>query len=76
MEELFPLIINAVKKKVIERYNSFFKEVLITGRTTVKGRTLDKLRAFETFKNSYKMENNICVKQAPIISLVKLHAPV
>ena len=36
-------LINCVKRKLIERYNLFFKEA-ITGRTTVKGRTLDKLR--------------------------------
>ena len=35
-------LINAVEKKLIERYNSFFKEA-ITGRIIVKGRTLDKL---------------------------------
>ena len=50
-----------MKRKLIERYNSFFKEA-ITGRTMVKGRTLDKLRTFNTFKNNYKMENYVCVK--------------
>ena len=47
---------NGVEKKFIERYNSFFKEA-ITGRITVKGRTLDKLRTFKKFKNNHKMEN-------------------
>ena len=37
-------LINAVKRKLIERYNLLFKEA-ITGRTTVKGRTLDNLRS-------------------------------
>ena len=46
-------LINAVKRKLIERYSLFFKEA-ITGRTTVKGRTLDKLRTFKTFENSHK----------------------
>ena len=50
-----------MKRKLIERYNLFFKKA-ITGRTIVKGRTLDKLRTFKTFKNNYKMENYICVK--------------
>ena len=54
-------LINAVEKKLIERYNSFFKEA-ITGRIIVKGRTLDKLRTFNMFKNNYKMENYISVK--------------
>ena len=54
-------LINAIERKLIERYNLFFKEV-ITGRATVKGRTLDKLRTFKTFKNNYKMENYICMK--------------
>ena len=54
-------LINAVKRKLIERCNLFFKEA-ITGRTIVKGRTLDKLRTYKTFKNNYKMENYICVK--------------
>ena len=48
-------LINAVEKKLIGRYNSFFKEA-ITGRITVKGRTLDNLRTYEMFKNNYKME--------------------
>ena len=34
-------LINALEKKLIERYNSFFKEA-ITRIITVKGRTLDK----------------------------------
>ena len=46
---------------MIERYNSFFKEA-ITGRITVKGRKLDKLRTFKMFKNNYKMENYISLK--------------
>ena len=54
-------LINAVEKKLIERYNSFFKEA-ITGRITVKGRTLDKLRTFKMFKNNYKMENYLSLK--------------
>ena len=54
-------LINAIERKLIERYNLFFKEV-ITGRVTVKGRTSDKLRTFKTFKNNYKMENYICMK--------------
>ena len=54
-------LINAVKRKLIERYNLFIKEA-ITGRTTVKGRTFDKLRSFKMFKNNYKMENYICEK--------------
>ena len=45
-----------MEKKLIERYNSFFKEA-ITGRITVKGRKLDKLRTFKMFKNNYKVEN-------------------
>ena len=66
-------LINAVKRKLIERYNLFFEEA-ITGRTTVKGRTLDKLRTFKTFKNNYKMENYICVKldKHLIFNLAKL----
>ena len=44
-------LINAVNRKLIERYNLFFKEA-ITGSITVKGRTLDKLRTFKTFKKS------------------------
>ena len=65
--------INAVKRKLIERYSLFFKEA-ITGRTTVKGRTLDKLRTFKMFKNNYKMENCICVKldKYLIFNLAKL----
>ena len=54
-------LINAVERKLIERYNSFFKEA-INGRITVKGRTLDKLRTFKTFKNNYKLENYLCMK--------------
>ena len=62
-----------MKRKLIERYSLFFKEA-ITGRTTVKGRTLDKLRTFKTFKNNYKMENYICVKldKHLIFNLAKL----
>ena len=50
-----------------------FKEV-ITGRATVKGRTLDKRRTFKTFKNNYKMENYICMKvdKHLIFNLAKL----
>ena len=33
-----------------------------TGRSTVKGRTLDKLRTFKMFKNNYKMESYISLK--------------
>ena len=64
---------NAVKRKLKERYNSFFKEA-ITGRTTVKGRTFNKLRTFKTFQNKYKMENYICVKldKHTIFNLAKL----
>ena len=54
-------LINAIERKLIERYNLFFKEV-ITGRVIVKGRTLDKRRTFKTFKNNYKMENYIYMK--------------
>ena len=66
-------LINAVKRNLIERYSLFFKEA-ITGRSTVKGRTLDKLRTFKTFKNNYKMENYICVKldKHLIFNLAKL----
>ena len=39
-----------MEMKLIERYNSFFKEA-------ITGRTLDKLRIFKMFKNNYKMEN-------------------
>ena len=53
-------LINAVEKKSIETYNSFFKEA-ITGRITVKGR-IDKLRTFKMFKNNYKMENYLSLK--------------
>ena len=65
-------LINAIERKLIERYNLFFKEV-ITGRATVKGRTLDKLRTFKTFKNN-KMENYICMKvdKHLIFNLAKL----
>ena len=44
-------LINAVKRKLIETYNLFLKEA-ITGRTAFKGRTLDKLRTFKTFKKT------------------------
>ena len=54
-------LINAVEKKLIERYNPFFKEA-ITGRITVNGRKLDKLRAFKMFKNKYKMESYLSLK--------------
>ena len=50
-----------MEKKLIERYNSVFKEA-ITGRITVKGRTLDKFRTFKMFKNNYKMENYISLR--------------
>ena len=66
-------LINAVERKLIERYISFFKEA-INGRITVKGRTLDKLRTFKTFKNNYKMENYLCMKvdKHLIFNLAKL----
>ena len=66
-------LINAVERKLIERYNSFFKEA-INGRITVKGRTLDKLRTFKTFKNNYKLENYLCMKvdKHLIFNLAKL----
>ena len=66
-------LINAIERKLIGRYNLFFKEV-ITGRATVKGRTLDKLRIFKIFKNNYKMENYICMKvdKHLIFNLAKL----
>ena len=63
-----------MKRKLIERYSLFFKEA-ITGRTTVKGRTLDKLRTFKTFKNNYlSLTCFICVKldKHLIFNLVKL----
>ena len=56
-----PKLVHAVKSKLLERYNIFFKEA-VRGNITVKGRTLDKLRTFKTFKNSYKMENYIIMK--------------
>ena len=62
-----------MERKLIERYNSFFKEA-INGRITVKGRTLDKLRTFKTFKNNYKLENYLCMKvdKHLIFNLAKL----
>lgn len=54
-------LLHAVKSKLLERYNIFFKEA-VRGNITVKGRKLDKLRTFKTFKNNYKMENYINMK--------------
>ena len=51
-------LIKAVKGKLLERYNFFFKKAK-SGEITVKGRTLDKLRTFKTFKNNFQMENYI-----------------
>ena len=53
-----------LKVKLLERYNIFFKEA-VRGNITVKGRTLDKLQTFKTFKNNYKMENYINMKLDP-----------
>ena len=66
-------LINAVERKLVERHNLFFKEA-ITGRITIKGRTLDKLRTFKTFKNNYMMENYISLKvdKHLILNLAKL----
>ena len=63
-----------MERKLIERYNSVFKEA-INGRITVKGRTLDKHRTFKTFKNNYKLENYLCMKvnKHLIFNLAKLH---
>ena len=47
-------LIHAVKSKLLERCNIFFKKA-VRGNITVKGRTLDKLRTFKSFKNNYKM---------------------
>ena len=54
-------LIKAVKCKLLERYNFFFKKA-ISGEITVKGRTLDKHRTFKTFKNNFQLENYICIK--------------
>ena len=54
-------LVHAVKSKLLERYNIFFQEA-VRGNITVKGRTLDKLRTFKTFKNNYKLENYINMK--------------